>query len=66
MMRDIAQTLSGQAATSALSCMDPVWSGVVAYRSLINAEKFRACAPRHRALREPTMVSWIFSIFPLW
>ncbi|KAI9567641.1 hypothetical protein HD554DRAFT_2105564 [Boletus coccyginus] len=68
MMRDIAQTLSGQAATSALSCVDPVWSGAIAYRSLINAEKLRACAPHHRALREPTMYlgkDAFFLVYPI-
>jgi salicylate hydroxylase len=65
-MREIGQTLSGQASTFALSCVDPVWSGVIAYRSLINAEKVRASAPHHRALREPTIVSRIFLIFLLW
>lgn len=56
MMRDVARSLRGQAVSSALSCIDPIWSGVVAYRSLINGEKLRACAPHHRALREPTVV----------
>ncbi|KAF8452743.1 salicylate hydroxylase [Boletus edulis BED1] len=55
MMREIAQSLSGQAAMSALSCIDPIWSGAIAYRTLISTEKLRACAPHHRALREPTV-----------
>ncbi|KAH0831346.1 hypothetical protein J3R83DRAFT_14007 [Lanmaoa asiatica] len=62
MMREIAQTLSGGASSSALSCIDPVWSGVGAYRSLINAEKMRACAPHHRALQEPTV---FFLVYPI-
>lgn len=61
MMGEIAQTLSGQAATFALSCIKPIWSGVVAYRTLINAEKLRECAPHHRALLKPVFVSWISS-----
>lgn len=56
MMRDIARPLRGQAASSALSCVDPVWSGMVAYRSLIDGDKLRARAPHHRAFRERTMV----------
>ena len=58
-MGEIAQALSGQAETSAFSCIDPIWSGAIAYRSLINAEKLRDRAPDHRALRESTLVSWI-------
>ncbi|KAF8558552.1 salicylate hydroxylase [Imleria badia] len=68
MMREIAQNLSGQAATSALSCIDPVWSGVIAYRSLINAEKLWACAPHHRAFREPTVYlgrDAFFLVYPI-
>ena len=57
MMREIAPTLGGQAAASALSCIDPIWSGVIAYRALIDAEKLRIRAPQHRAFREPTAVS---------
>ncbi|KAF9225008.1 FAD/NAD(P)-binding domain-containing protein [Gyrodon lividus] len=55
MMREIAQNLSGDTAAAALSCIDPVWSGATAYRTLINAEHLRACQPNHRALREPTL-----------
>lgn len=66
LMREVAQSLSGQAATLALSCVDPIWSGVTAYRSLIDADKLRACAPQHRALREPIIVSWISPIFLVW
>jgi salicylate hydroxylase len=57
MMREIAQTLSEGAAAAALSCIDPIWSGATAHRTLINAEKLRASHPNHRALREPTVVS---------
>lgn len=62
MMREVAQPLSGQAAASALSCIDPIWSGAVAYRSLINAEKLRDCAPHHPSLRKPVFVSWISNL----
>ncbi|KIJ16517.1 hypothetical protein PAXINDRAFT_98958 [Paxillus involutus ATCC 200175] len=55
MMREIAQTLSEGAAAAALSCIDPIWSGATAHRTLINAEKLRASHPNHRALREPTV-----------
>ncbi|KAF9233819.1 FAD/NAD(P)-binding domain-containing protein [Melanogaster broomeanus] len=55
MMREIAQSLSGRAAASALSCIDPIWSGAVAYRTLIDAERLRASQPNHRALRETTV-----------
>ncbi|KAF8843489.1 FAD/NAD(P)-binding domain-containing protein [Paxillus ammoniavirescens] len=59
MMREIAQTLSEEpaaaAAAAALSCIDPVWSGGTAYRTLIDAEQLGTCHPNHRALREPTV-----------
>ncbi|KIJ64716.1 hypothetical protein HYDPIDRAFT_175280 [Hydnomerulius pinastri MD-312] len=55
MMREIAQNLSGEAATAVLSCIDPIWSGTTAYRTLICADKLRALQPNHRALREATM-----------
>ncbi|KAG9310152.1 hypothetical protein JVU11DRAFT_9772 [Chiua virens] len=55
MMREIARNLNGQAAKFAMSCVDPIWSGAVSYRALINAEKLRACVPHHRVLREPTV-----------
>ena len=62
MMREIARTVSGEAETSVLSCIDPIWSGATAYRALINSEKLRERAPDHRALRESTLVSWISSL----
>ena len=61
-MREIAQTLSGEAETSVLSCIDPIWSGAISYRTLINAERLRDCAPDHRVLREATLVNWISSL----
>ncbi|EGO26930.1 hypothetical protein SERLADRAFT_414770 [Serpula lacrymans var. lacrymans S7.9] len=41
-------------AQEALAGIDPVWSGMVAYRALIPAERLRALSPSHRALTEPT------------
>jgi len=55
MMYEIAQNLSGQEADFALSCADPIWSGVAVYRTLIDAENLLTCAPDHRVFREPTM-----------
>jgi len=55
MMPEIAQNLSGQAADFALSCAEPIWSGVTAYRTLINAENLLARAPDHRVFQGPTM-----------
>ncbi|EGO01403.1 hypothetical protein SERLA73DRAFT_50608, partial [Serpula lacrymans var. lacrymans S7.3] len=39
---------------SILSCIEPVWSGFVAYRTLISSDKLRKQAPNHRALTTPT------------
>lgn len=36
---------------------DPVWSGTVAYRSLITSEKIRAVNPNHGTLYSPVNVS---------
>lgn len=36
---------------------NPVWSGTVAYRSLISKERLKAKAPGHRVLTRPAIVS---------
>ncbi|KAJ7736563.1 hypothetical protein DFH07DRAFT_99322 [Mycena maculata] len=36
------------------SCIDPVWSGQIAYRALIPAERLNAFAPGHQVLTTPT------------
>ncbi|KAJ7625713.1 hypothetical protein FB45DRAFT_922131 [Roridomyces roridus] len=41
-------------AAEVASCIEPVWSGDIAYRSLIPAERLQACAPGHRVLTTPT------------
>lgn len=43
-------------AVEAQSSVHPLWSGTVAYRALIPAEKLRALAPHHRVLTTPTQV----------
>ncbi|KAH7883088.1 FAD/NAD(P)-binding domain-containing protein [Phlebopus sp. FC_14] len=62
MMRDIARSSSGKNASLALSCVEPVWSGVTAYRTLISAEKLRIRSPGHRALHESTMCLLVYPI----
>ncbi|KAG0706587.1 hypothetical protein DFH29DRAFT_133362 [Suillus ampliporus] len=54
MLRELAEGMSPEEKQSVLSCINPVWSGVTAYRTLISAEKLRARCPDHRALREFT------------
>ncbi|KAF8217161.1 hypothetical protein K438DRAFT_1748263 [Mycena galopus ATCC 62051] len=36
------------------SCIDPVWSGTIAYRALIPAERLKTVAPGHPVLTTPT------------
>jgi salicylate hydroxylase len=59
MLRELAEVVSSDAKQSVLSCINPVWSGVTAYRTLIPAEKLRARCPDHRALREAVQVSLV-------
>lgn len=39
--------------------IDPVWSGLTAYRMVISAEKLKALNPHHGALTGPYIVSFI-------
>ncbi|KAG2159502.1 FAD/NAD(P)-binding domain-containing protein [Suillus bovinus] len=48
MMRELADVIDPRQKQSVLSCINPVWSGVTAYRTLIPAEKLRARCPNHR------------------
>lgn len=48
MMRELAEVVGPHEKQSVLSCMNPIWSGVTAYRTLIPAEKLRARCPNHR------------------
>jgi hypothetical protein len=41
--------------------VDPLWTGTIAYRALIPAEKLRAQAPDHPILTEPTQVNRWFA-----
>ncbi|KAJ7065673.1 hypothetical protein C8F01DRAFT_1126365 [Mycena amicta] len=43
-----------QDAVDIAACIDPVWSGQVAYRSLIPAERLKTLTPGHRVLTQPT------------
>lgn len=45
-----------QEAAEIASCIDPAWSGTIAYRALIPAERLRAFAPGHHVLTTPTQV----------
>ncbi|KAH7926925.1 salicylate hydroxylase [Leucogyrophana mollusca] len=62
MMREMAAGSSEARAKAILSCIEPVWSGATAYRTLICAEKLRARDPNHRALKEPTQ---FFLVYPI-
>jgi salicylate hydroxylase len=59
MLRELAEGMDPDEKQSVLSCMNPIWSGVAAYRTLVSAEKLRARCPDHRVLREFTQVSLI-------
>ncbi|KAG1818991.1 salicylate hydroxylase [Suillus subaureus] len=48
MMRELAECMDPVEKQSVLSCINPIWSGVTAYRTLIPAEKLRARYPDHR------------------
>lgn len=48
MMRELAEGMDPDEKQSVLSCSNPIWSGVTAYRTLISAEKLRARCPDHR------------------
>lgn len=50
-----------QDAADILSCIEPTWSGTIAYRALIPAERLKATAPGHRVLTQPTQVRTIIS-----
>ncbi|KAK7024836.1 salicylate hydroxylase [Favolaschia claudopus] len=41
-------------AADVASCIDPVWSGTVAYRALIPGDRLSAAAPGHSVLTSPT------------
>ncbi|KAJ7135676.1 hypothetical protein C8R44DRAFT_696002 [Mycena epipterygia] len=43
-----------QEAAEIASCIDPAWSGTIAYRALIPAERLKAFAPGHHVLTTPT------------
>jgi salicylate hydroxylase len=73
MLRELAESVDSGAKQSILSCINPVWSGVTAYRTLIPAEKLRARCPDHRALQESLQVSivavtchFIDSVYSTW
>ncbi|KAJ7698138.1 hypothetical protein B0H17DRAFT_1051225 [Mycena rosella] len=44
-----------QEATEIGSCIDPIWSGTIAYRALIPAERLKAISPGHQSLTTPSM-----------
>ncbi|KAG2031056.1 FAD/NAD(P)-binding domain-containing protein [Suillus americanus] len=54
MLRELAESMDPDEKQSVLSCMNPIWSGVTAYRTLVSAQKLRARCPDHRVLREFT------------
>ncbi|KAJ7304548.1 hypothetical protein DFH08DRAFT_985774 [Mycena albidolilacea] len=43
-----------QEAAEIASCIDPVWSGTIAYRALIPGDRLKATAPGHPVLTTPT------------
>ncbi|KAJ7464344.1 hypothetical protein FB451DRAFT_1352780 [Mycena latifolia] len=44
-----------QEATDIASCIEPVWSGHIAYRALIPADRLKSVAPTHQVLTKPMM-----------
>lgn len=54
MFRELAEGMNPDEKQSVLSYMNPIWSGVAAYRTLVSAQKLRARCPDHRVLREFT------------
>ncbi|KAG2353996.1 FAD/NAD(P)-binding domain-containing protein [Suillus spraguei] len=54
MLRELAEGMDPDEKKFVLSCMDPIWSGVAAYRTLISAQKLRERYPDHSTLREFT------------
>ncbi|OAX37334.1 FAD/NAD(P)-binding domain-containing protein [Rhizopogon vinicolor AM-OR11-026] len=68
MLRELAGVVNSHAKQSVLSCINPVWSGVTAYRTLIRADKLRARCPGHRALLEPVQYlgkDAFFLVYPI-
>jgi hypothetical protein len=49
-----------QEAAEIASCIDPVWSGTIAYRALIPGDRLKATAPGHPVLTTPTQVFQVF------
>jgi salicylate hydroxylase len=45
-----------QEAAEISSCIEPVWSGTIAYRALIPADRLKSVAPGHQVLTTPTQV----------
>ncbi|KAG2078265.1 salicylate hydroxylase [Suillus decipiens] len=54
MLRELAGGMDPDEKPSVLSCINPIWSGVTTYRTLIPAQKLRARFPDHRVLTEFT------------
>ncbi|KAG1891072.1 FAD/NAD(P)-binding domain-containing protein [Suillus subluteus] len=59
MLRELAEGMDPDGKQSVLSCMNPIWSAVTAYRTLVSTQKLRARFPDHRALREFTQATLI-------
>jgi salicylate hydroxylase len=57
MFCELAESVESGEKEFVLSCINPIWSGVNAYRTLVSAEKLRAHHPDHPILREHTQVS---------
>jgi salicylate hydroxylase len=57
MLCELAESVESGEKEFVLSCINPIWSGVNAYRTLVSAEKLRAHYPDHPILREHTQVS---------
>lgn len=59
MLNQLAESMEPDEKESVLSCINPVWSGVTAYRTLVSAEKLHVHYPNHRIFQEHTQVSLI-------
>jgi len=64
LLRESARLKVGeQSPSDLLSCVDPIWTGTLAYRALISADTLRKRSPGHRALKGPVAVGHLNVIF---
>ena len=57
-----AQNAPPEVADELRSCIEPSWTGVICYRTVVPAARLAARSPHHRALHLPMQVSGILSL----